>query len=447
MTNCYNAVLSRLQKPMKKGREVRVLSNQPVPECDSNLRPDIVLINDTAKLLTIIDVTIPFENGLEAFKKAREARKENNKLKIIKSTLNVLTESQIESEYIVPNLMASVIVDNKPKGKVLLYIGTFGFSHMQYALTIGEWLVEDGFEVHLIVVKTRPNEIVSFPECFSKKYIIEPAKTNEKRLPKLLKKMTAGANSFFTSGLFLEMISTTKEGNRTFLAHPVMEEIKNEKYDMLVGEIFSPAVILKLRDMGIPKFIYISALPMHYIAAERMGLPSPSSYLPIMNECLLCGDEMGFLDRARNLYTALFIKLYLSPKIDKNEKDLLREMGYDADIAFIRAKQSYDLFVFNSNILLDYPRPTVHNVLHVGGSMTKEPQELEEPVASVFAKPSNGVILISFGTLAESSNFPKTFLPSIRAVMEALPSYEFIFRVGNTAEHTEVAKLPNVTHT
>uniref|UniRef100_A0A7E4VI97 Reverse transcriptase domain-containing protein n=1 Tax=Panagrellus redivivus TaxID=6233 RepID=A0A7E4VI97_PANRE len=75
----HNAVLNRLQKPMKKGREVRVLSNQPIPECDSNLRPDIVLINDTSKLLTIIDVTIPFENGPDAFKKAREAKKEKYK--------------------------------------------------------------------------------------------------------------------------------------------------------------------------------------------------------------------------------------------------------------------------------------------------------------------------------------------------------------------------------
>uniref|UniRef100_A0A7E4ZYD4 Glucuronosyltransferase n=1 Tax=Panagrellus redivivus TaxID=6233 RepID=A0A7E4ZYD4_PANRE len=50
-----------------------------VPECDSNLRPDIALINETAKLLNIIDVTIPFENGPEAFKKAREAKKEKYK--------------------------------------------------------------------------------------------------------------------------------------------------------------------------------------------------------------------------------------------------------------------------------------------------------------------------------------------------------------------------------
>uniref|UniRef100_A0A7E4W2D5 Reverse transcriptase n=1 Tax=Panagrellus redivivus TaxID=6233 RepID=A0A7E4W2D5_PANRE len=79
MTNRHNAVLSRLQKPMKKGRDVRILTNQPVPKCDSNLRPDIVLINDTSKILTIIDVTISFENGPDAFKKARE--KENRSYK------------------------------------------------------------------------------------------------------------------------------------------------------------------------------------------------------------------------------------------------------------------------------------------------------------------------------------------------------------------------------
>lgn len=33
------------------------------------------------------------------------------------------------------------------KGKALLYIQTIGYSHVQFAFTIGKWLVDDGYEV------------------------------------------------------------------------------------------------------------------------------------------------------------------------------------------------------------------------------------------------------------------------------------------------------------
>jgi hypothetical protein len=46
-----------------------VLIDQKVPGSDAPLRPDITIIGDNT--MTLVDVTIPFESGPDAFEKAR----------------------------------------------------------------------------------------------------------------------------------------------------------------------------------------------------------------------------------------------------------------------------------------------------------------------------------------------------------------------------------------
>jgi hypothetical protein len=46
--------------------------NQTIPGFDGSLRPDLVIIDETCKSVTIIDVTIPFENRYAAFQAARQ---------------------------------------------------------------------------------------------------------------------------------------------------------------------------------------------------------------------------------------------------------------------------------------------------------------------------------------------------------------------------------------
>lgn len=74
MTRHHNAVLDRIVKALRppEGSEVRV--NQTVPGFQGNLRPDLVILEPTAKRITIIDVTIPFENRYAAFEAARREK-------------------------------------------------------------------------------------------------------------------------------------------------------------------------------------------------------------------------------------------------------------------------------------------------------------------------------------------------------------------------------------
>jgi hypothetical protein len=50
--------------------------NQTVPGLDESLRPDFVAVNETCKTVTIIDITIPFENKYAAFQAARREKQQ-----------------------------------------------------------------------------------------------------------------------------------------------------------------------------------------------------------------------------------------------------------------------------------------------------------------------------------------------------------------------------------
>uniref|UniRef100_A0A7E4ZQ48 Restriction endonuclease n=1 Tax=Panagrellus redivivus TaxID=6233 RepID=A0A7E4ZQ48_PANRE len=75
-TKRHNAVVNRLEKVLPQNSHTRILANQTVPGCDSNLRPDITVIDDKKGIATIIDVAIPFESSYSAFEDSRQRKKE-----------------------------------------------------------------------------------------------------------------------------------------------------------------------------------------------------------------------------------------------------------------------------------------------------------------------------------------------------------------------------------
>ncbi|CAJ0573664.1 unnamed protein product, partial [Mesorhabditis spiculigera] len=71
----HNAVLDRLMNAYKPLDDDKIYVNQKIPGTDGQLRPDYTIINDRLKTITIIDVTMPFENGdVSIFEDARREK-------------------------------------------------------------------------------------------------------------------------------------------------------------------------------------------------------------------------------------------------------------------------------------------------------------------------------------------------------------------------------------
>ncbi|XP_023225569.1 uncharacterized protein LOC111626430 [Centruroides sculpturatus] len=71
ITKRHNAILDRLNNTFDHSG-LTVYVNQRIPDFPDNCRPDLVVLNQNPKTATIIDVATPFENGADAFVRARE---------------------------------------------------------------------------------------------------------------------------------------------------------------------------------------------------------------------------------------------------------------------------------------------------------------------------------------------------------------------------------------
>jgi hypothetical protein len=73
-TRRHNAILDRLVKAFRAPPTTCVRINQTVPGFPGALRPDFLALDETAKAITLVDVTMPFENGSSAFQSARSEK-------------------------------------------------------------------------------------------------------------------------------------------------------------------------------------------------------------------------------------------------------------------------------------------------------------------------------------------------------------------------------------
>jgi len=68
MRECHNAVLRRVTKAIPKDGKDTFVEQSFSPD---NLRPDIVVRDQTTGETTIVDVTVPYESGRDAFSRSR----------------------------------------------------------------------------------------------------------------------------------------------------------------------------------------------------------------------------------------------------------------------------------------------------------------------------------------------------------------------------------------
>ncbi|XP_063044179.1 UDP-glucuronosyltransferase 2C1-like [Engraulis encrasicolus] len=145
--------------------------------------------------------------------------------------------------------------------------------------------------------------------------------------------------------------------------------------------------------------------------------PSPLSYIPATGTGLT--DKMTFSQRVKSMFVHLLAKLqhrmllkplyqamcdkYLSPKVDFD--DLL---------------QTADLWLMRVDFVFEFPRPTMPNVVYMGGFQCKPakplPQDLEDFVQS---SDEHGVIIMSLGTFV--SELPSDLAEDIAGAFAELP--------------------------
>ncbi|XP_045889246.1 UDP-glucuronosyltransferase 2A1-like [Micropterus dolomieu] len=204
----------------------------------------------------------------------------------------------------------------------------------------------------------------------------------------------------------LEMLFENKE---------VIQSLHKAKYDLVLTDPAIPGGVILGHYLRLPLVFNVrwtSQGEGHLSIA-----PSPLSYVPMTGTEL--SDKMSFLQRLLNVIIFGFTEYQISQYVLPNYVCLIEKyLGPDTD--YLSLFQAADLWLMRVDFVFEFPRPTMPNVVYMGGFQCKPakplPQHLEEFVQS---SGEHGVIIMSLGTLI--GELPHDLADEIAAAFAKLP--------------------------
>ena len=181
-----------------------------------------------------------------------------------------------------------------------------------------------------------------------------------------------------------------------------MKTLKELKFDLAIGGGFPLCycsfIIPKV--LGVPYVFLFSAV--HPWSA---GIPALPSFVPMIIPfpARSVSDNMTFLDRVQTLMWYAIMLVGEHTFAGNRDTTLLQKFAPEMS-SWNEVVQKSELFIITRNHLLEWPAPTLPNVIITPGITVNPAKPLPEELEKI-AK--NGFILVSFGSIA--NNFPKEY--------------------------------------
>lgn len=141
-----------------------------------------------------------------------------------------------------------------------------------------------------------------------------------------------------------------------------MASLEESNFDAVLTDPFLPCGSIVAQYLALPAIYFLSALPcnLHSTATQ---CPSPLSYVP--RALSFNSDHMTFLQRVKNMLIALLenflCSLVYSPYATLASQVLQRDLTVQDLLS------SASVWLLKSDFVKDYPRPTMPNMVFVGG--------------------------------------------------------------------------------
>lgn len=151
--------------------------------------------------------------------------------------------------------------------------------------------------------------------------------------------------------------------------------------------------------------------------AHFLIAPSPLAYIPFTATELT--DKMSFSQRIKNVLSYFMGMHTLSRITEPHYKPIVRQyFGPDEDYStfFLDA----DIWLMRNDFVFEFPRPTMPNVIYMGGFQCKPPNRLPADLeAFVQSSGDHGVVMMTLGTLL--AKLPQDVAEEIAAAFAQLP--------------------------
>nr|XP_046186670.1 UDP-glucuronosyltransferase 2C1-like isoform X1 [Oncorhynchus gorbuscha] len=202
---------------------------------------------------------------------------------------------------------------------------------------------------------------------------------------------------------------------RIFDDKELMKSLQEAQYDMMLTDPNLAGGLLMAHYLKLPVVLnarWITSGEGHFAIA-----PSPLSYIPITGSGFT--DKMTFVQRVQNMLHYSII-MYQQRFVVGPIYDAICAKYFEGGCDIISLIQEADIWLMRSDFVFDFPRPTMPNVVYMGGFQCKPaqplPPDLEEFVQSAG---EHGVIVMSLGTLVNA--LPVDITDQIASVFAKLP--------------------------
>ncbi|XP_051964217.1 UDP-glucuronosyltransferase 2A1-like [Xyrauchen texanus] len=199
--------------------------------------------------------------------------------------------------------------------------------------------------------------------------------------------------------LLEETHKTSAEMVRTILEDKnLIKKLKNSKYDlMLTDPGFAGGVVMGAY-LGLPMVFnvrWITNGEGHFAIA-----PSPLSYIPTIGSRIT--DKMTFVNKLKNVLH-FGIGQYIDHMITRPLYQGVINEYIDPNSNIYSLIQGADLWLMRVDFVFEFPRPTMPNVVYIGGFQCKPSKPLPAELATfVESAGEYGVVIMSLGTLLGS---------------------------------------------
>ncbi|KAM9837768.1 UDP-glucuronosyltransferase 1A5-like [Aulostomus maculatus] len=213
-------------------------------------------------------------------------------------------------------------------------------------------------------------------------------------------------------------------GVEIFENKTLLQSIRDAQFDMVLLDPGLPVGVLVAHELKLPTVFNVRWLTSgegHFVVA-----PSPTSYVPTSG-CTV-SDKMTFGERVKNTFH-YFLNIYIDKFIVCPHYDRLVDRYFGSDVNFYHLLQGADIWLMRVDFVFEFPRPTMPNMVYIGGFQCKPPvplsPELEEFIQS---SGEEGFILMSLGTLVKG--LPEEITSEIAAAFAQIPQKVIWRHVG-----------------
>ncbi|CAD6190718.1 unnamed protein product [Caenorhabditis auriculariae] len=345
------------------------------------------------------------------------------------------------------NLIA-VVIYQVDCYKILVYSNLFGHSHVKFMGTLADLLTDAGHDVTVLMPMMDMTEKSRTGLKTTKKIIYVET---EDRLKNLMKDKSTKFKDLWTMEnknpfSLLTMVQSmadmfTYQCERVVNDTALLEQLKNEKFDLGVAEPFDQCPYALFELIDIPAHVSaISCVAMDHVSVA-IGQPQAPSYVPGTQSTF--NENMSLFERFLNTLQTM-TGAYMFNYVGDSTYDSIRK-NYPELRSWREILPETSFLLTNAIPILDFPSPTISKIIPVGGltvNTLKKDTKLPEKWDKVLGERKR-TVLISFGSNIKSQDMPEPYKKELLKVFASMPDTTFIWKYEEE-KATFADHLPNV---